>query len=99
MRTACLCTRHQNMALRLNSLKLLKIVDTQNPNVLLKNNTDADVDVVIRKIKETGEDKIAYDIWKKVKVQTGNSVKEKMKSVREEENKDVFVEIVKNEVA
>ena len=65
----------------------------------LKNNTDADVDVVIRKIKETGEDKIAYDIWKKVKVQTGNGVKEKMKSVREEENKNVFVEIFKNEVA
>ena len=30
-----------------------------------------------------------------VKVQTGNGVKEKMKLVREEENKDVFVEIFK----
>ena len=34
----------------------------------------------------------------KVKVQTGNYVKEKMKLVREEENKEVFVEIFKNEV-
>ena len=97
--TACLCTRHQNMALKLKSLKLLKIVDTQNPDVFVKQNTDADVDAVIRKITETGEDKIVYDIWKKVKVQTGNGVKEKMKLVREEENKDVFLEIFKNEVA
>ena len=42
---------------------------------------------------------MAYDIWEKVKVQTGNGAKEKMKLVREEENKDVFVEIFKNEVA
>ena len=97
--TACLCTRHQNMALKLKSLKLLKIVDTQNPDVFVKQNTDADVDAVIRKITETGEDKIVYDIWKKVKVQTGNVVKEKMKLVREEENKALFVKIFKNEVA
>ena len=97
--TTCLCTRHQNMALKLKSLKLLKIVVTQNPDVFVKQNTNAAVDAVIRKITETGEDKIAYDMWKKVKVQTGNGVKEKMKLVREEENKDVFVEIFKNEVA
>ena len=35
-RTACLCTRHQNMALNLKSLKLFKIVDTQNPDVFVK---------------------------------------------------------------
>ena len=35
----------------------------------------------------------------KVNLQTGNGVKEKMKLAREEENKDVFVEIFKNEVA
>ena len=98
-RTAGLCMRHQNMALKLKSLKLLKIVDTQNSDVFVKQNTDADVDAVIPKITETGEDKRVYDIWKKVKVQTGNGVKEKMKLVREEENKDVFVEIFKNEVA
>ena len=51
------------MALKLKSLKLLKIVDTQNPDVFVKQNTDADVDAVIRKITETGDDKIAYDIW------------------------------------
>ena len=67
MQTACLCTHHQNMALKLKSLKLLKIVDTQNPDVFVKQNTAADVDAVIRKITETGEDKIAYDIWKKLR--------------------------------
>ena len=66
-RTACLCTRHQNMALKLKSLKLLRIVDTQNLDVFVKQNTDADVDAVIRKITETGENKIAYDIWKKLR--------------------------------
>ena len=75
--------------MKLKSLKLFKIVDTQNPDVFLKNNTDADVDAVIRKITETSEDKMAYDIWKKVTVQTENGVKGKMKLVREEENKDV----------
>ena len=44
---------------------------------------------MIRKVTETGEDKMAYDIWEKVTVQTGNGAKEKMKLVREEENKDV----------
>ena len=67
-RTACLCIRHQKKALKLKFLKLLKIVDTQNPDVFVKNNTDADVDAVIRKFTETGEDKMAYDIWKKVTV-------------------------------
>ena len=44
---------------------------------------------MIRKITETGEDKMAYDIWKKDTVQTGNGVKEKMKLMRGEENMDV----------
>ena len=48
-------------ALKLKSLKLPKVVDTQNPDVFVKNNTDADVDVVIWKITEIGEDKMAYD--------------------------------------
>ena len=82
-RTACLCTRHLIMALKLKSLKLFKIVDTQNPDVFVKTNTNADVDAVIRNITETGEDKMAYYIWEKVKVQTGNGVKEKIKLVRE----------------
>ena len=55
------------MALKLKSLKLLKIVHTQNPDVFVKQNTDADVDAVIRKITETGEDKMVYDIWKKLR--------------------------------
>ena len=65
-RTACLCTCHQKKALKLESLKLLKIVDAQNPDVFVKNNSDGDVDAVIRKITETGEDKMAYDITKKL---------------------------------
>ena len=36
---------------------------------------------------------------KKVKIQTESCVKEKMKLVREEENKDEFVDIFENEVA
>ena len=60
--TVCLCTRHQNMA-----LKLLRIVDAQNPDVFVKKiKADADVDAVIRKITETVKDKMTYDIWKKL---------------------------------
>ena len=45
------------------ALKLLRIVDAQNPDVFLKKNkADADVDAVIRKITETVEDKMTYDI-------------------------------------
>ena len=55
------------MAFKLKSLKLLKIVDTQNLDVFVKNNTDADVDAVIREITETGEDKMHMIYGKKLR--------------------------------
>ena len=65
-RTACLCACYQNMALKLKSRKLLKIVDTQNLHVFVKYNTDTDTDALIREITETGKDKMADDIRKKL---------------------------------
>ena len=43
-RNACLCTRHQNVALKLKSLQALKIVETHNPDAFIKNNFDTDID-------------------------------------------------------
>ena len=43
-RNACLCTRHQNIALKLKSLQALKIVERITPDAFIKNNSDTDID-------------------------------------------------------
>ena len=78
-RNACLCTRHQNVASELKSLQALKIVETHNPDVLIKSNFATDIH---SKTEHIADGKIAYNAWKKGKVQQGNVVvKEKMKLV------------------
>ena len=91
-RNACLCTRHQNLSLKLKSFQALKVVETHNPDMFIKSNSDTETDSKMKQI----DDKIGYNIWKKVKVQVGNDVvKEKMKLVREEEEKNAFVGAIK----
>ena len=60
-RNACLCTRHQNVALKLKSLQALKIVETHNPDALIKSNSDTDID---NKMEHIAYGKIAYSAWK-----------------------------------
>ena len=85
------------MALKLNSLQALKIVGTHNPDAFIKNNSDTYID---NRMKQIADGKIAYNSWKKVKVQQGNGVaKEKMRLVRGEEDKNAFVGAFKKEIA
>ena len=82
------------MALKLNSLQTLKIVETHSPDAFIKNNSDTDID---NKIKQIADGKIAYDASKKGKVQQENGVaKEKKRLVREE---DAFVGAFEKEIA
>ena len=60
-RNTSLCTRHQNVALKLKSLQALKIVETHNPDAFIKNNSDTDID---NKMEHIADGKIAYNAWK-----------------------------------
>ena len=61
--------------------------------MFIKSNSDTEID---SKMQQIEDDKIGYNVWKKVKVQVGNDVvKEKMKLVREEEEKNAFVGAIK----
>ena len=62
-RNACLCTRHQNLSLKLKFLQALKVVQTHNPDMFIRSNSDTEIDSNMQQIED---DKIGYNIWKKV---------------------------------
>ncbi len=97
-RNACLCTRHQNLSLKLKSLQALKVIETHNPFMFIKNNSDREIESKMQQIKD---DKIAYNIWKKSQSSSvwNDVVKEKLKVVQEEEEKNAFVQAIKKEIA
>ena len=64
-RQSCLCTKHQNMSLKLKTLKDLKIATTTNPNTFVKNLNEADI---IQKISNLACEKISFQVWKNVTV-------------------------------
>ena len=63
---SCLCTKHQNMSLKLKALKDLKIVTTTNPDTFVKNLNEADI---IQKIANLACEKISFQVWKNVIVE------------------------------
>ena len=65
-RQSCLCTKHQNMSLKLKALKDLKIVTTTNPDTFVKNLNEADI---IQKIANLACEKISFQVWKNVIVE------------------------------
>ncbi len=66
--------------------------------MFIKNNSDREIESKMQQIKD---DKIAYNIWKKSQSSSvwNDVVKEKMKVVREEEEKNAFVQAIKKEIA
>lgn len=92
-RLSCLCQRHQNMALKLKSLKSLNIINTTNPDQFIRDTTIEQVRDLADKIPNA---EIRYDQWKRVKVDDG---KLKTKLVQEVLTVGVFKEMFLKDVA
>ncbi len=86
-RSVCLCTKHQNFALKLQALKREGIVETTNPDAFIKNHPNIEKSVL--------PEKITFSKWKKVTIE---GQKKKMKIVSEELGKDDFHKLWENEV-
>ena len=63
---SCLCTKYQNMSLKLKALKDLKIVTITKPDTFVKNLNEADI---IQKIVNLACEKISFQVWKNVIVE------------------------------
>ena len=87
-----LCTKHQNVALKLKMLKQKKIVETENPDAFIRLKTD---DQIKAKLNGMSKQRVTYEFWKKaeveVKKRTGETkVIKKMVLISEEKESDAF---------
>ena len=78
-RNACLCTKHQNFALKLKALRKKGINVTQNPDEFVKQGEIIDEQKI--------PDRIVFFKWKRV---TMKDNKQRMKVVQEERSSDEF---------
>ena len=87
----CLCTKHQNVALKIKMLKRKKIVETENPDAFIRLKTD-DQKV---KLDCMSKQRVTYKFWKKAEVEvkkgTGETkVIKKMVLISKEKESDAF---------
>jgi hypothetical protein len=76
-RNACLCTKHQDFALKLKAFKKEGINVTQNPDDFVKHNVEMDVD----KLPEI----VTFSRWKRV---TMKDNKQRMRIVQEQNSRN-----------
>lgn len=88
-RTTCLCSRHQNMALKIRTLRNVGIQCPKTPDAFIRENCDDD----IRKMID-GKESIKFMVW--MKVQTNDKFRWKM--VEKEMRTNDFVEMFLKEV-
>ena len=72
-RVTCLCTKHQNFALKLKCLKLLGVNSETSPDKFAEKFGEKDVTAILAKIKQQD---ITYQEWKRMKCDDG---KQRMK--------------------
>lgn len=89
-RNTCLCQRHQNVALKLRSLKAMGIKVHTSPDAFMKHNGSDSIDDLLSQC----EPKVKYSQWKRVDVEG----KKKMKIVQIEVDKADFIKIFKEEI-
>ena len=99
-RNTCLCTYHQNIALKLKTLKQTKIFETENPDVFIKSKSDEDIEKQLTTIKDTT---VSYSVWRKVfvekKLKNGQTKQiRKMKVIEEKSSRAEFISSFKNEI-
>jgi len=88
-RTTCLCSRHQNMALKIRALRNVGIQCPKTPDAFIRENCDDD----IRKMID-GKESIKFMVW--MKVQTNDKFRWKM--VEKEMRTNDFAEMFLKEV-
>ena len=100
-RNSCLCTKHQNVALKLKMLKQKRVVETQNPDALIRSCTEEQLE---DKFKLISEQTVRFEVWKKCTVQFQTKTGEtrsvrKMKLVNEEVERELFISNFRKELA
>lgn len=93
-RRSCLCTKHQNLALKLKMLKTLQKTVQTNPDTFIKQTSDDDIKKILQNCKVK---KYEYEEWQKVDVQVKTKsgeekTKKKMKVLRKSKCKADFDE-------
>ena len=99
-RRSCLCTKHQNVALKLKMLKTHNKTVPVNPELFIKNFSSDEIQKLLDTCKVTS---YSYEEWQKVKVniktRSGEEkVKEKMKVVSKTKTKLDFETCFKKEI-
>ncbi|CAC5416239.1 unnamed protein product [Mytilus coruscus] len=88
-RTSCLCIKHQNMALKCQTLKKYNIFVRENPKHLIGQSLEIE-----RSMDQMLENRVTYRVWKQVPVEE----KKKMKIIENTVEKNEFIEIMKVEM-
>ena len=86
-RNTCLCTKHQNMALKLKSLRTYGLDISPNPEVVGRSVT---LDEFSRKLVSIEGAEMEYEEWKRVDIEG----KKKIRIVKIKKNKDEFIEVM-----
>ena len=94
-RGSCLCTQHQNIALKLNWLKKYNKDIPVHPDFFIKNQREGDSDALLQKIDV---DRCEYETWKKVFINiksksSEENVVHKMKIVKEVTETKIFKQL------
>ena len=94
-KNTCLCTKHQNFALKCKCLQSYKVTTVINPDSFSRTHDDKAVTDMLTNIKE---ENIVYNQWKRVKVDIGGNVKEKTRLVQIEVPAEEFRGIFMDEM-
>ena len=94
-RRTCLCQKHQNMALKVKALKIIGAVNTNNPDSLTTQNTDAEI---IQCINECNTETIKYSEWKRKEVEHKGRISKRMQIETVEKSKTEFVKMFEQDL-
>lgn len=87
-RNACLCARHQNMALKLKVLKSARVVTDINPEYISENE-------ILQALHSLNDEVINYDEWRRA---DGTDGRKRMKIVSLQVTKEEFKNVVTKEI-
>ena len=83
------------MALKVKALKIVEATTTNNPDTLIRQNTD---DEIIRKINECDTENVRYSEWKRKEVEHKGRVSKRMQIETVEKSKTEFVEMFRQDL-
>lgn len=88
-RNTCLCSRHQNIALKIKAIQ--NVAGTKNPDNFIRKNTDEDIQENLGQINDSH---VTFTEWKRV----DESGKIRWKQVQTKVTKAAFVEMFTKDV-